>query len=655
MAKRKKKSTRVASLGFGSKNLDSELKRAEKYVAKEDWSTAINILLPLSEQYPDERHIWELLNYLSYETDNMPLYQKSCEGWLKVQPNNIDVIYGLGGAYLANAHPLMALQTFRQALAVDPDHEFAEEARTTVKELEELAERLVEEIGLTGEAGWETAVLHEQGQAYLESGNYAAAREAENEVLKRNPEFVSARNNLSLISWQEGKVDEAIATAQAALEETQDNVHALSNLVHFLVVNGDDAAARPYGDRLKVSQAQGWDTWTKKVEGLSYLRDDAAVVEVWEQAKAAKAEAEDGLSPMFFHLAGVALARLNRKDEAVAQWETAVKLYDTYPLAQENLTDIRHTVDLRHGAWPFFWQQWLLPGVAEDFLQTISTSLQSKQREKNLDKNLQQYLEHHPDFLRKTPILLERGGPPAQELILNLAEQLRLPELLAAIKDFALGQNGIDQIRYRAAVLASQENLIPKKVTLWLQGEWREVQLMAYEFHSDPPIQHSKAVEELLAEAIYLLREMDDAAAQEAEALLRQALEKEPDAPDILNNLSKALEIQGRTAEAIELREDILERFPDYLFARMSKAAELIDAGDLEAAAALLLPLLERERFHFLEFGAFSDAYLLLLTAQKEWEKASKWFEMWDQVDPENPRLDYWAEEFDKHIWLPKS
>lgn len=619
MAKRKKKSTRVASLGFGTKNLESELQRAEKYVAKEDWNTAIEILLPLSEQHPEAKHVWELLNYLSYETENMPLYQKSCEGWLKVQPNNIDVLYGLASAYLANSHPMMALQTFRRALEADSEHEFAEEARTTIEELEELAKRLLEEIGLTGEVGWEAAILHEQGQAFLESGDYDAAREAENEVLKRNPEFVSARNNLSLISWLEGKVDEAIATAKAVLEDYPDNIHALSNLVHYLVVRGDEAAARPYGDRLKTSQDQGWDVWTKKVEGLSYLRDDAAVVEVWEQAQKDNVEAEDELSPLFFHLAGVALARLGRKDEAVAQWETALELYDNYPLAQENLTDIRHTVDLRHGPWPFLWRQWLLPGVAEDFIQTISASLQSKKIEKNLDKHLKKYLDHHPDFLHKTPILLERGGPQAQELIVHLAEKIRSPELVEAVKDFALSQNGTDQLRYRAAVLASQENLVPKKVTLWLQGEWREVQLMAYEFHSEPPIQHSKAVGELLAEAIYLLREMDDDAAQEAETLLRQALEKEPNAPDILNNLSKAMEIQGHTAEAIELREEIIERFPDYLFARMSKAAELIDDGDLEAAEALLLPVLERERFHFLEFGAFSDVYLLLLRAKKEW------------------------------------
>jgi tetratricopeptide (TPR) repeat protein len=288
-------------------------------------------------------------------------------------------------------------------------------------------------------------------------------------------------------------------------------------------------------------------------------------------------------------------------------------------------------------------------------MKLLDTAFQSKKGPKNLDKDLNKYLYSHPDFFRKAPIILERGDHSGQDLILILAEKLRIPELLAAIKDFALSQNGPDQLRYRAAILAAQENLIAKQVTLWLQGEWKEIRLMAYEFHSEPTIQHSKRVGELLTEAIYLLQERHKDAAREAETLLRQALEIEPDTPDLLNNLSKALEIQGNAAAARELREDIVKRFPDYLFTRVSKAHEHLIQGDLDAAEALLLPILERERFHFLEFGAFSDVYLSLLTAQKDWEKAKNWFEIWEQVDPDNPRLDYWQDEFDNHIWLSKT
>jgi tetratricopeptide (TPR) repeat protein len=115
------------------------------------------------------------------------------------------------------------------------DHEFADEARKTLEQLTEFSDRLLEDLGLSGENDWETALLHEKGQAALESGDYATAREAESKVLSQNPNFLSAHNNLSLVDWFEGNPEAAIATAQAVLEDHPDNIHALSNLVRFFV------------------------------------------------------------------------------------------------------------------------------------------------------------------------------------------------------------------------------------------------------------------------------------------------------------------------------------------------------------------------------------------------------------------------------------
>ena len=474
-------------------------------------------------------------------------------------------------------------------------------------------------------------------------------------MLKRRPNFFSAHNNLSLVSWLEGKTEDAIAAAQAVLEKAPENVHALSNLVQFQVIKGDEASARSYAERLLASQAEASDGWTKKVEGLSYLRDDATVVEIFEQTEATgEMENKGQFSAMFFHLVGVALARLGRRDEAMTLWQKSLDNYGNYSLTQENLADIRHTVGLRHGAWPFFWQQWLLPGVAQDFRQVLNVTLGSKRTEQKLDKNLQQYLDNHPDFLRKVPILLERGGPQAQDLILLIAEQLRTPELLADIKDFALSQNGTDQLRNRAAILASQEKLLPKKMTLWVGGEWREIVLMAYEFHNDQIHNHSKQVGKLLSQSIYLLRKMDMESAKTAEAVLRQALEIEPDSPDLLNNLGRAIDIQGRRTEAEAILEDILERFPDYVFARTAKATNLALDGDLDAAEALLTPLLKRERFHTLEYSAFANAHITLLVAKKQWDGARTWFDMLKRVNPDDPNLRYWQDKFETRIWIPK-
>ena len=653
MVKRKKKSTRLATQGFGRKNLDAELRRVKAVVLKQDWSAACQILEPLSQQYPQEKRVWEYLTDVSFEAGKTTLYQKACEGLFAADPTGENA-FMLGGAYLKNMHPLLALQAFRQVLERDPDHKLASEARDTIKKLEPMLEEVLAEMGLSEAAGgMEIALLHERGQAYLGQGDAAAARAAEEEVLARHPEFLSARNNLSLISWMEGDVDGAIATAQDVLEREADNIHALSNLIRFWVISGNDAAARPYGERLKTSQAKAWDGWTKKVEGLSYLADDAAVVDVWRQAQAAGVEGSPA-SSLFYHLSAVSLARLGDEKQAISQWKKALEETPGYQLARENLNDIRKPIGQRHGAWPLSWEQWLTPKSSAELHQVITTKLRSTQPEK-LISGLKDFLNRHPDVMAILPRILERGGPKGQEFILANAEQLKTPELLALIKDFALSQNGPDQMRNRAATLASQANLLPKaNVTLWVRGEWRDVMLMAYEFHGEPITEHSKPVEQLLGQALHRLRQDDAKQAVEAEALLSEALELEPEAPDLQHNLAIAFKLQGREEDSNALTRDIVSRCPDYLFASASLAQIHLNEGDIEAAEALLHPFLCRDRFHFLEFSTFADAYIELLVAKKQKDGARTWLQVWEKVNSEDPTLQYWKQRLGHGQTLPQ-
>ncbi len=61
-----------------------------------------------------------------------------------------------------------------------------------------------------------------------------------------------------------------------------------------------------------------------------------------------------------------------------------------------------------------------------------------------------------------------------------------------------------------------------------------------------PTTSHAAEVRDKGAQAFYLIRDNPP----EAERLLREALELEPDAPDLLNNLAMALRGQGKHAEA---------------------------------------------------------------------------------------------------------
>lgn len=274
MAKRKKKkaATVKKSRGFGKKSLAVELQRAAAYAVKEDWQGAYAVLQLLVEQYPDNKQVWDYLSEV---------------------------------AYMVNMYLLLASQVLGRALAIDRDHEFAPQTREILSRITPTIPEIVEELGSDDLEG---AILHERGQMYVDQGNCPAAREAELEVIRRHPGFMPARNNLALVNWTEGNVEEAIATSKAVLDSDPDNIHALSNLVHFLVVAGDTEAAQVYGDRLKTSPGNGWDPWTKRVEALSYLADDAGIVEMLDQAEADDVD-DSPIGAFFFHLTAVALAR----------------------------------------------------------------------------------------------------------------------------------------------------------------------------------------------------------------------------------------------------------------------------------------------------------------------------------------------------------
>lgn len=635
----KKKSPPSKTQGFGTKRLLPELQKAEGLMVRKKWMEAREVLENLSLSYPQQVSVLEHLVNVCYEMHDIPAYTRACERLLKVDPKNADAAYGLAGGYLTSLHPLLALQAFHHALDRFPHHEKAKDVHQLISTLEEQMEETLVEMGLTGEEGRKIALLHEQGQAYLEQGEYQKARQTEESVLQLKPDFLSAVNNLSLISYAQGNLDEAITIAHQVLEQEPDNIHALSNLVRFCYLNNQTEAAAGFADRLKASHKPGWDIWTKKVEALSYLGDDAGILETFEQAKAA-----DDLkiaSPLFHHLVAVAMERSGQSKQARQQWQRALERSPGFRLAQDNLSDLKLPTGQRHGPWAFSFQYWFGKQEA-DSLSTILPSL-IKAKEGTLEKLVQEYLDKHPNLKHLIPTLLERGDPAGREFAFRFASMAATPELLSILRDFALSQHGPDQMRYQAAIKASEAGLLSTEaVRMWIQGKWHDISLIAYEFHNEPLFQHSRQVKNWLSQAISLLHEDNPKAAEQAESLLQQALEAEPDSPDLLNNLATAYDIQERTEEAHTLIRQISEQHPDYIFARLSIARLHIRQGELEAAEALVKPFLSRKRFHFDEFSKFSSTYIELLMAQNNKPVAESWLKMWESVDPDDPELMQW-------------
>ena len=141
---------------------------------------------------------------------------------------------------------------------------------------------------------------------------------------------------------------------------------------------------------------------------------------------------------------------------------------------------------------------------------------------------------------------------------------------------------------------------------------------------------------------------MREGDADRGERLIKQALELEPDAPDLWNNLTAAYSRQGREQDATAIVRQIHERHPDYLFGRTNLALVHLQAGEIGAARALLEPLLSRKRFHVSEMSALMNAELELAVAQNNLDAAQSWLSLWMQVDPDNPVLAAWQRRLEK-------
>ncbi|BAZ40795.1 hypothetical protein NIES4101_67560 [Calothrix sp. NIES-4101] len=632
-------------VGFGTKNPNSELRQAEGLIRKGKLAEARHILHQLSLDFPQNRQILMHLVNVCYELQDIPNYGRACELLLAIEPKNADVAYGLSGAYLITKHPLMALEAFRNALSNFPDHEKADMAKKEVAKLETGVDKLLVDIGLGGEEGYKIALLHERGQVYLEQAEYVKAREAEATVVQLRPNFVSAYNNLSLLSFLEGNLDEAIQICQQVLNIEADNVHALANLVHYYCLQGDFERAKEFAEILKASKADAWDVLTKKAEGLSYVGDDEGIVQIYEIAKASDDSDLEASAGTFYHWLAVAMMRLGKVDAAREHWQKALDSLISKQLAQENLDDLKKSPAQRHAPWAFHFGQWVTQKTLDELKQVTLASGKS-QNEAQISQALQQYFADHPKFINIISALLDRGDRQGREFAFSLALAVKTPEMQAVLREFALSQRGTDDMRHKAAMKLSEAGILPETIRMWLQGKWQEIKLISYEFHEEPTIKHSRQVLKIMAQAISLMKTGDQQKLKHAEVLLKDCLAIEPDSPDLLNNLALCYQYQGQSQEGDELLRENIERFPDYVMSRVVLASGHLKNGELDAAEDLLKPLEQRKRFHFQEFAAFCDTLIELLLAKKQREGAKAWLRMWEGVDPENPAVLKWKAKF---------
>lgn len=626
----RKRKQRKQQAGWTDRGSAFRLDRAYALIGKKQWEEATELLNDFLRKKPNDLDALNLLGMVYQEQRDFRRLWDVTHRLLDLQPDQPYIWANATQVAMANNLPFSARYYVGHFLSTWPDHEQAPDLRKAQQEIEAVCAEIEATDDVAAGAATEDLIAFEMAQMLLSLGRYQEGRAISQQAIQKLPHLAAPLNNLSLSYALEGEFDEAIQIARQVLEQHPDNIHALSNLTQFLVRAGQREEAKRTASRLLEQTPTDGVGWTKQIEAFAYLGDDATVCELYDRPD--RSGVAQNTPPFLYHLAAVSFARQGSPDRARQLWQKTLKLDRHFQPAQENLDDLKKPVGERHGAWPFALPQW----VPVAWIERVA-SVVMKHNEAAIRRDLKRLLQENPALNAVIPILLERGDPQGREFALHLAEWTGSP----ALREFALGQHGPDQLRLRAANIAVDSGLLPRgqSVPLYMKGEQQEMMLLAYEIHTEvQPHSLPKRARQLhirAHEAVQMGR------LTEALEMVEEALGIAPDAPVLLNLKAATLGLMGRKEETHATIRRMAELHPDYPFARCHMAELCAAEGKLEEAYQWLDPVRQRPRLHISEFGALCKANIEVLLAEGLIEGAKSWLGFWEQTDPDSPYLPY--------------
>lgn len=228
--------------------------------------------------------------------------------------------------YMANNYLNMDLleeseQSLLRYLELDEQGLYLDEA-------EEMLELLSMELGRPIEVKTirSRAVLfeHEQARGMLEEGRFAEAMMVLERLTRQHPDFLAARNNLSLAYYYMGHLDEAVEIVEEVLEEDPGNLHAMCNLAILKLQLEHYAEADLLVRRLKKLAPLNPEQSLKLATTMGVIGEHEAAYRLFRHLLRTGYHQEP--DPGLYHYTAVAAVHLGRYDEARRLWRKVKKL-----------------------------------------------------------------------------------------------------------------------------------------------------------------------------------------------------------------------------------------------------------------------------------------------------------------------------------------
>ena len=561
--------------------------------------------------------------------------QEAAEQLLALQPDNAELTLLHAVTALHNEFFFIALQGFRRFLERWPSKPEVADVRRTVEDMEPRLSPIISELRTSRAQAEALAAENERILLLLRRGHTLQGREAAQALHEAWPRFTPTLQVLAAAAWLQGDVASAEAAYRQGLTLRPEKLPLRVDLARLLVLSGRPeeahALARPLQARVDLNSEEA----ALLAEMLSFLGDDAGVRAACERARRHPPPLLPEERADVLHLEAVAAMRQGDSEQAERLWEKALEYAPGLEAAEENLEALGWAPPLRPLPWAFHWGEWLPRPWVERFNQSLDA-----QGSAEMHEALAPLLEQFPEVRALVPALLDRGDPSSVYFALGVCEVGADAHLLEVLKRFALGERGDIQDRvYAARILHAAGAAREEELQLWVGQRRQPWRWLNMHVHGNPQRQHSHKVMRLEERAIQKLRA---GASRKAEQLLREALREAPDSPDLLYNLAVARHMQGHTAEAARMTEDIHQRWPGYFFARCAVARARVRQGQLEEAHRLLEPLLGRGRYHATEAEALCQAQVEVLRAEGDVQAAAVWADLLQTLLPDDARLPYY-------------
>ena len=618
------------------------LEEANQLLINQKPQEALAHLLKLDHKYPHNPEILESMAFAYVDLKNNYGYLNTMLQLNALVSDREFFVLGLANAYLANGFQALAYKTFRELYKRWPRSENAPNTQKIIQQLEIFVIETSSKLAFSLEPGLDFFSKHEEIQLLMNQKKFKRCKQLAKELLNLRPKFAPVHNNLSQITWLEGNLTEAIEITQSVLDFQPDNVHALSTLCCYLFMQGKEEKAFKLAKRLKESKILASDYWVKKAKALSFIGDDDGVITLMEQAKQdQKFKLIDGT---FWHWCAVAEYRKGNLSRARTYWNKCNKLAPFYSLAIENLEELKKPVFDRNCPKAFGLDVWLPEKIIED-ISAIIKHPSNQKKNNGFNINLGSYLAEHPEILQFIPAAITAGDTFTRELAMQLAEIVSNPVINNWLTSYALGKEGPDALRLKAAQILTKHGIFKtgKKVKLWSKGELRPVLMFGFEiiFESLGKETLRPSARKLMEEAIEAIKEGNG---KKAENFLRKAIEIQPNEPSLLNNLAVSLQLQRKISEVNALADQIEKSFPDYFFGQLIAARKAVSVKDFNKAQLILNKLMKKDELHITEFSALCACQIDFHMADRNLEGAISWLQIWEEVYPEDTSLGKYQE-----------